>query len=40
MPFEEGNLELVGPCEDKIGIVDPLLTGPVLTDPVNTGDRF
>ena len=33
--IEEGNLELVGPCEDNIGIVDPFLTG-----PVDTGDRF
>ena len=32
--IEEGNLELVGPCEQNIGIVDPFLKG-----PVNTGDR-
>src|SRR5438105_2038127 len=31
----EGNLELVGPCDDNIGIVDPFLT-----EPVESGSRF
>ena len=31
----EGNLELVGPCDRPIGVVDPFLT-----EPVEPGQRF
>ena len=33
--IQEGNLELVGPCDNCIGIVDPFLTA-----VVETGERF
>jgi hypothetical protein len=32
---EQGNLELVGPCERNIGVVDPFLA-----QPVEPGQRF
>jgi hypothetical protein len=32
---QEGNLELVGPCDRNIGVVDPYLT-----EPVERGQRF
>ena len=32
---QEGNLELVGPCDRNIGVVDPFLA-----EPVEPGQRF
>jgi hypothetical protein len=35
---QRGNLELVGPCEKNIGVVDPWLI--LVTDTIQKGQRF